>query len=59
VELVRYPGAEHLFYSSGRPSQRLDYNRRIVEWLETHMLGGASGGAEDRVPAAPAGKAGR
>ena len=34
VELVRYPGASHLFYSSGRPSQRVDYNRRIVDWLE-------------------------
>ncbi len=34
VELVRYPGADHLFYSRGRPRQRLDYNRRIVEWLE-------------------------
>jgi dipeptidyl aminopeptidase/acylaminoacyl peptidase len=39
VELVRYPGADHLFYAQGRPSQRLDYNRRIVEWLERWVLG--------------------
>lgn len=34
VEIVRYPGADHLFYSRGRPGQRLDYNRRVVDWLE-------------------------
>jgi dipeptidyl aminopeptidase/acylaminoacyl peptidase len=34
VELVRYAGADHLFYATGRPSQRLDFNRRIVEWVE-------------------------
>lgn len=34
VELVRYPGADHLFYATGRPSQRLDFNRRIVAWVE-------------------------
>jgi dipeptidyl aminopeptidase/acylaminoacyl peptidase len=39
VELVRYPGAGHLFYAAGRPSQRLDYNRRIVEWVEQWTLG--------------------
>jgi len=40
VELVRYPGADHLFYARGRPRQRLDYNRRIVEWVERMTLGG-------------------
>jgi dipeptidyl aminopeptidase/acylaminoacyl peptidase len=34
VEFVRYPGSSHLFTSSGRPSRRVDYNRRVVEWLE-------------------------
>ncbi|MET7334561.1 S9 family peptidase [Nonomuraea sp. NPDC005650] len=34
VELVRYPGASHLFILSGRPSHRYDYNERIIAWLE-------------------------
>jgi dipeptidyl aminopeptidase/acylaminoacyl peptidase len=33
VELVRYPGASHLFILSGRPSHRFDYNRRVIDWL--------------------------
>jgi dipeptidyl aminopeptidase/acylaminoacyl peptidase len=37
VEIVRYPGADHLFYARGRPSQRLDYNRRILEWIENRV----------------------
>lgn len=44
VELVRYEGADHLFYSGGRPSQRLDFNRRVVEWLERHVNGGNADG---------------
>jgi dipeptidyl aminopeptidase/acylaminoacyl peptidase len=34
VELVAFEGADHLFYAEGRPGQRLEFNRRIVEWLE-------------------------
>ncbi|MEU9887733.1 prolyl oligopeptidase family serine peptidase [Sphaerisporangium sp. NPDC051011] len=34
VRMVRYPGASHLFILNGRPSHRVDYNERIVEWLE-------------------------
>jgi dipeptidyl aminopeptidase/acylaminoacyl peptidase len=37
VELVRYPGASHLFILNGRPSHRIDYSRRIVDWLTTHV----------------------
>ncbi|TCC28606.1 S9 family peptidase [Kribbella sindirgiensis] len=33
TELVLYPGAGHLFLSSGRPSHRLDYSRRTFTWL--------------------------
>ena len=33
TELVRYPGGSHLFILNGRPSHRIDYNRRIEEWL--------------------------
>jgi dipeptidyl aminopeptidase/acylaminoacyl peptidase len=31
---VRYPGGAHGFVASGRPSHRVDYVRRAVEWLE-------------------------
>ncbi len=34
AEMVRYPGGAHGFISSGRPSHRVDYVRRAVEWLE-------------------------
>jgi dipeptidyl aminopeptidase/acylaminoacyl peptidase len=34
VRMVRYPGASHLFIINGRPSHRVDYNERIVTWLE-------------------------
>jgi dipeptidyl aminopeptidase/acylaminoacyl peptidase len=34
VEFVRYPGASHSFPSKGVPSYRVDYNRRVVEWVE-------------------------
>ncbi|HLI54608.1 MAG TPA: serine hydrolase, partial [Acidimicrobiales bacterium] len=36
VEMVRYPGAGHLFILGGRPSQRLDYGRRLEEWAVEH-----------------------
>jgi dipeptidyl aminopeptidase/acylaminoacyl peptidase len=36
TELVRYPGASHLFILNGRPSHRIDYNRRIEEWMTSH-----------------------
>jgi dipeptidyl aminopeptidase/acylaminoacyl peptidase len=37
TRFVRYPGASHLFIAMGRPSHRLDYNRRVVEWLNEHV----------------------
>jgi dipeptidyl aminopeptidase/acylaminoacyl peptidase len=36
VEFVRYPGASHLFILTGRPSHRIDYNRRIADWVTGH-----------------------
>ncbi len=36
VEMVRYPGASHLFIVEGRPSHRIDYARRLVEWIVEH-----------------------
>ena len=36
VEFVRYPGSSHLFHSNGLPSYRMDYNRRIVDWIKRY-----------------------
>ncbi|MEU0940850.1 serine hydrolase [Embleya sp. NPDC005971] len=36
TRLVLYPGGSHLFILSGRPSHRLDWNRRIVDWVEQY-----------------------
>ncbi|MCW2765560.1 MAG: beta-lactamase [Nocardioides sp.] len=36
--LVLYPGGSHLFPIDGPPSHRLDFNRRIVDWLEEHAV---------------------
>jgi dipeptidyl aminopeptidase/acylaminoacyl peptidase len=44
VELVGYPGADHLFYSSGHPAERVDFNRRVVNWLEAKVNGGGERG---------------
>ncbi|HEV2592699.1 MAG TPA: serine hydrolase [Gaiellaceae bacterium] len=34
--LVLYPDASHLFVIDGKPSQRKDFNRRVVDWVEQH-----------------------
>jgi dipeptidyl aminopeptidase/acylaminoacyl peptidase len=39
AELVLYPDAAHLFIFDGPPSHRIDYNRRIVDWVERHAAG--------------------
>ena len=41
-EMVLYPGASHLFPLTGRLSHRLDYNRRVLAWLE-RFAGDAAG----------------
>jgi dipeptidyl aminopeptidase/acylaminoacyl peptidase/CubicO group peptidase (beta-lactamase class C family) len=43
TRLVLYPGASHLFILEGTPSHRLDYNRRVVSWVEQYA--GRSDGA--------------
>jgi dipeptidyl aminopeptidase/acylaminoacyl peptidase/CubicO group peptidase (beta-lactamase class C family) len=40
TELVLYPGASHVFILLGLPSQRLDYSRRVVEWVERYAVHG-------------------
>ena len=39
TELALYPGASHLFFVSpeARPSQRLDFLTRTVEWFKAHL----------------------
>ncbi|HEU5161217.1 MAG TPA: serine hydrolase [Streptosporangiaceae bacterium] len=46
TQLVLYPEASHLFILDGRPSHRLDYSRRIVDWVTRHTT------ATRRTPAA-------
>ncbi len=33
TEFVRYPGGSHLFIVSGRPSHRVDFTARTVDWV--------------------------
>ena len=40
VELVIYRGASHEFIISGRPSHRLDFGRRLVDWVARHCQRG-------------------
>ncbi|HEU4409671.1 MAG TPA: S9 family peptidase [Polyangiaceae bacterium] len=44
VEFVRYPGGDHHLAEKGRPSHRVDYHRRIVDWLEAHCATRSRGG---------------
>jgi CubicO group peptidase (beta-lactamase class C family) len=50
-QLVLYPAASHLFILNGKPSHRIDYNRRIVDWLEQYA-GDADGPRRPRIDAA-------
>jgi dipeptidyl aminopeptidase/acylaminoacyl peptidase/CubicO group peptidase (beta-lactamase class C family) len=51
TRLVLYPGGSHLFILEGPPSHRLDFNRRIVEWVEQYA-GDAAGPRRPRIDAA-------
>ncbi len=42
--LVLYPDEGHLFILDGRPSHRLDFNRRVTDWVEQHAGARAPGG---------------
>jgi dipeptidyl aminopeptidase/acylaminoacyl peptidase/CubicO group peptidase (beta-lactamase class C family) len=37
TQLVLYPGATHGSVFIGKPSHHLDYNRRVVDWLEQRV----------------------
>jgi len=36
TRLVIYPGGSHIFPILGAPSHRMDYNRRVVDWVEQY-----------------------
>ena len=36
LSMVVYPGGSHGLASSGRPSHRVDYHRRLVDWVMRH-----------------------
>ena len=37
TEFARYPGASHLFPFNGKPSQRVDFLRRVGDWFQTKI----------------------
>jgi dipeptidyl aminopeptidase/acylaminoacyl peptidase/CubicO group peptidase (beta-lactamase class C family) len=45
ARLVLYPGASHLFLLEGRPSHRLDYGRRVADWITRYGGAGAADAA--------------
>ena len=62
TRLVLYPDASHLFILDGKPSHRLDFNRRVADWVEQYAAGprppGTAAGRRHAL-AAPAGRADR
>src|SRR5215472_8796582 len=48
TRLVLYPDASHLFILDGKPSHRLDFNRRVVDWVEQYA-GDATGRRHPRI----------
>jgi dipeptidyl aminopeptidase/acylaminoacyl peptidase/CubicO group peptidase (beta-lactamase class C family) len=50
TRLVLYPDASHLFILDGKPSHRLDWNRRVVDWVEQYA-GDATGPRRPRIDA--------
>ncbi len=38
AEFVRYPGGSHLFIGTGRPSHRVDYSRRVADWVHRYTV---------------------
>ena len=51
TRLVVYPGGSHIFPLLGVPSHRVDYARRVVEWVEQYA-GSAAGPRPARIDAA-------
>jgi CubicO group peptidase (beta-lactamase class C family)/dienelactone hydrolase len=38
TRLVLYPDASHLFILEGKPSHRIDYNNRVIDWVEEYAV---------------------
>jgi dipeptidyl aminopeptidase/acylaminoacyl peptidase/CubicO group peptidase (beta-lactamase class C family) len=51
TRMVLYPDASHLFILTGKPSQRTDFNRRVLDWVEQYA-GDAAGPRRPRIDAA-------
>ncbi|MHC5797072.1 serine hydrolase [Lacisediminihabitans sp. FW035] len=51
TSLVVYPGESHIFPLLGRPSSRVDYSSRVVDWVE-RFAGDSSGPRPARLDAA-------
>lgn len=51
TRLVVYPGGSHIFPLMGVPSHRVDYARRVVEWVQQYA-GSADGPRPARIDAA-------
>ncbi|MFC0071912.1 serine hydrolase, partial [Umezawaea endophytica] len=51
TRLVLYPEGSHLFILEGPPSHRIDFNRRVVDWVERYA-GAAAGPRRARIDAA-------
>jgi dipeptidyl aminopeptidase/acylaminoacyl peptidase len=47
AELVIYPKGSHHFYEDGRPSHRLDFVNRLVEWMQRWVSVRSKDGALD------------
>ncbi|WP_437827381.1 alpha/beta hydrolase family protein [Sorangium sp. So ce1153] len=36
VEFIRFPGGDHHLAEHGKPSHRVFYNHRLIEWVERY-----------------------
>ena len=50
TRLVLYPDASHLFILDGKPSHRIDFNRRVADWVEQYAAGAAARAARASTP---------
>src|SRR5262249_19630788 len=48
TRMVLYPDASHLFILDGKPSHRIDFNQRVVDWVEQYA-GAADGRPRARI----------
>jgi dipeptidyl aminopeptidase/acylaminoacyl peptidase/CubicO group peptidase (beta-lactamase class C family) len=51
TRMVLYPDASHLFILNGKPSHRIDFNQRVVTWVEQYA-GDPGGPRRPRIDAA-------